>query len=127
MRRRLHSDERGFTLIELLVTLIILAILLAIAIPSYLSFRGRASDTSAQANIRAIMPSVSSYYSDNNTYVGMTLANLQSTYDQAIDTAKYSLPAADLSASSFCISSTVVGQTWSKTGPAGTIVQAACP
>ena len=58
MRRRLHSDERGFTLIELLVTLIILAILLAIAIPSYLSFRWRASDTSAQANIRAIVPSI---------------------------------------------------------------------
>ena len=127
MRRRLHSDERGFTLIELLVTLIILAILLAIAIPSYLSFRGRASDTSAQANIRAIVPSISSYFSDKNTYLGMTLANLQSTYDQAIDASKYSLPAADLSASSFCISSTVVGQTWSKTGPAGTIVQAACP
>ena len=126
LQKRLRRDEQGFTLIELLVVIIILGILVAIAVPSYLSFRDKASNTSAQANVRTIVPSIESFFSDNGTYVGMTLATLKSTYDQAIDTTKYALPAGDLSASSYCVSSTTNGQTWSKTGPAGTITNAAC-
>ena len=41
IKTRLGS-EQGFTLIELLVVIIILGILVAIAVPSYLSFRGNA-------------------------------------------------------------------------------------
>jgi len=127
LRKRLSREEKGFTLIELLVVIIILGILVAIAVPSYLSFKDKANNNSAQANIRAVVPSVESYFSDNATYVGMTPANLKSTYDQAIDTGKYTIPAANLTATSYCVQSTSGGKTWRKNGPSAALENSACP
>src|SRR4030065_436658 len=77
IRPRLHGNsERGFTLIELLVVIIIIGILLAIAVPSYLGFRDRAANNAMKANLRAALPSAEAYYADNGTYVGMTPAAL---------------------------------------------------
>ena len=89
IRKRLRS-EKGFTLIELLVVMIILAILTAIAIPSYLSFKDRANNSAAAADVRSIIPSIESYFSDNGTYASMTVAGLQASYDQAINLSMYS-------------------------------------
>jgi len=53
IRHRLSRDE-GFTLIELMVVVMIIAVLIAIAIPSFLGFRKSAQDRSAQSELRSV-------------------------------------------------------------------------
>jgi type IV pilus assembly protein PilA len=114
IRSRLDGNsEQGFTLIELLVVIIIIGILLAIAVPSYLGFRDRANNNAAKANLRAALPSAEAYYSDNGTYVGMDAAALA-----AIDTGvSPTLTVQAAGAASYCVTDTVNGKTWSVAGP----------
>ena len=73
LRQRLNArDESAFTLIELLVVLIIIGVLLAIAIPSYLGFQKKAQQTAAASDVRSAIPDAEVYYSDNNSYTGMS-------------------------------------------------------
>ncbi len=120
--RRLRVEESGFTLIELLTVLVVIGVLLSVAVPSYLGYKDKANDLAAKANVRSAAPAVEAYYVDNGTYVGMTVAALQ-TIDTGIKLGTVS----SVSASTFCIDATVNGRTWNMPGPAATIAAGACP
>ena len=74
LRKRLHQDEDGFTLIELMVVVLIIAILIAIAIPTFLGARTRAQDRQAQSNLRNAFAAEKVLYTDNQVYTSNAAA-----------------------------------------------------
>jgi type IV pilus assembly protein PilA len=71
-----QENQKGFTLIELLVVIIVIAILCAIAIPTYMGQRERASDTAAFTLVRNGLTVLQTAFVDTGDYTAMDVAML---------------------------------------------------
>ena len=123
LQKRLRSEESGFTLIELLIVLVIIGILLAIAVPSYLGFKDRAKKSAAQANVRSAVPAVEAYYADHGDYVFTTRVAPRPASAPSLAgdrRRRQARPSRRQSAARYCISDTQGNYPYHKTGPAAT-------
>jgi type IV pilus assembly protein PilA len=90
LRRRVQ-DEKGFTLIELLVVILIIGILAAVAIPTFLNQRGKAYDSNAQSMVKSAQIAEETYATSNNGTYATTAAELEAIDPSLADTSAATL------------------------------------
>lgn len=100
------SRHTGFTLIELMVTVVIAAILAAVAMPAYTDYVKRGRISQATNNLSSMRVKLEQFYQDNRTFEGACQDGTVASLPQA-DDFTYSCPT--LTGSAYTIQATGVG------------------
>ena len=79
--RARRDDDKGFTLIELIVVVLIIAILVAIAVPTFMGARTRAQDRSAQSNVRNALTTGRVLFADGGHFGDPTRATVMANME----------------------------------------------
>ena len=105
--RQRSNDEGGFTLIELLVVILIIGILAAIAIPSFLNQKSKANDASAKVQARTAQTAAETYSTDHGgEYLNMNAAELQKIEPTLKETSAATLTVTGVTANEYVVTST---------------------
>ncbi|MCL4443826.1 MAG: prepilin-type N-terminal cleavage/methylation domain-containing protein [Actinobacteria bacterium] len=88
------AAEEGFTLIELMVVLLIMGILMAIAIPTFLSVTGSAGDKAAQSDLTNAVTNATSYYVNGQNFTNYSPKSTAITYTAVSTGSSASVPSA---------------------------------